>query len=105
VQEIVSYIDREVKPADPIFICAGMFDGAELYFLSNRRNPSRFDTLSEIVSQSRRDELLDALRRDPPELIVGSDMTFFDAPIKDYLAAAWEAPIVEGGYAVRRRRK
>jgi hypothetical protein len=105
VQQIVSYIDREVKPSDPIFICAGIFDGAELYFLSDRRNPSRFDTLSEIVTQSRREELLDALRRDPPELVIGSDMTFFDSAITNYLAAEWDAPKIEGGYTVRRRKR
>jgi hypothetical protein len=105
VRDIVTYVHKEVKENEPIFVCAGMFDGAELYFLTDRRNPSRFDTLSELVTQSRRDELLQALQDDPPALIIGNEMSFFGETITDYVAAHWEAPVSQGGYTIRKRKK
>jgi hypothetical protein len=102
---IVDYIRRETSPADPVFVCAGMFDGAEIYFLADRRNPSRFDTLSEIVNHARQAELLAALKRDPPELVIGGDTSFVGQEVAEYLQAGWQDAPSMGGYSVRRRRR
>ncbi len=102
-QEIVVYIRSHSKPNDPIFIMAGMFTGAELYFLADRRNPTRFDTMSELITFTRRDETMAALHRDPPVLVIGDDAVYVGAEISEYLRTNWPHSENIGGYWVRSR--
>ena len=49
-RELLELIARESDGNEPIFVCIDIFGGAELYFLADRRNPTRFDTMSEVIT-------------------------------------------------------
>src|SRR5262249_54549173 len=49
-EELVSFVRRETSERDPIFCRVGFMTGAEIYFLADRRDPTRFDMLAEILT-------------------------------------------------------
>jgi hypothetical protein len=104
-RQVLEYIQKETLPSDAIFVSHGMFSGSELYFLANRRNPSRFDTLSEVVTVARQRELLASLQADPPALVVGSEQAWVGREVTAFFAESYELPQRVGGYLVRKRKR
>ena len=82
-------IQRRTGPQDKIFVYAGFIDGAELYFLADRVNPTRCDLLAEIVDTEVQDELRRDLQRDPPALVMGPNIGMFNKATVEYLRAGW----------------
>jgi hypothetical protein len=69
---LVRFISQNIPPSAPIFCALDPFWGEEVYFLADRRNPTRFDALVEITTPSDRSDALAALRRDPPALVLAT---------------------------------
>lgn len=63
----VRYIDETIGPSEPMLAIP---NDAALYFLADRRNPTRFDLFSQIVTDAHRREVLADLERRPPALCV-----------------------------------
>jgi hypothetical protein len=100
----VLYALRSTSPSDPIFCRVAWLRGADIYFLANRRNPTRFDTLAEIVTVADQREILDRLRADPPALLFGSDAEFVGADVDALLRTDYEEAARFGSLVVSRRR-
>ena len=104
VREIVHYVRDHSSPTDAIFVDVGMFEGPEIYWLGDRRNPTRFDMLQEILSTGRQKDLLDELTSDPPLYVIGDSADGIGDEAWNYLRAHWRTlPERPGGYVVRRR--
>ena len=73
VIEVVQYIRAHTAKTDAIYYRGRQTFGGEYYFLSNRRNPTRFDLPHEIFTFGEAAEALAALKRDPPSLVVTED--------------------------------
>jgi hypothetical protein len=101
--DLVHAIQRRSGPNDKVFIHNAFIEGAELYFLADRVNPTRCDLLAEIISTKIRREVFDSLRADPPVLDVGRDLGMFDADTIHYLQTGWRTAEVAGGAPVRVR--
>lgn len=83
-------IQTRSGPADKVFIHASFQEYAELYFLADRVNPTRYDMIAEIVTLAVQEELHQELLRDPPVLDVGADMGMFNQATVAYLRAGWK---------------
>jgi hypothetical protein len=105
VTKIVSAIQARTQATDPIFVCVGMFNGAELYFFANRRNPTRFDTLSEVLTVARQKELLEQLTQDPPALIIGTGEPFVGPVVTKFFQENYGPAELVGDLPMRLRRK
>ena len=75
-ERVVTEIRARTGPGEAIFCRVGFMEGAELYLLADRRNPTRFDALAELVTFEHRRALLEELRADPPALVIGADRAF-----------------------------
>jgi hypothetical protein len=73
VIEVVQYIRAHTAKTDAIYYRGRQTFGGEYYFLSDRRNPTRFDLPHEIFTFGEAAEALAALKRDPPSLVVTED--------------------------------
>jgi hypothetical protein len=103
--QVVRYVREQTTPKDPIFVDLGRFAGPEIYWLSDRRNPTRFDMLQEILSRGHQQDLLESLHKDPPLYVIGDSSEAIGDQVVAYLSANWETlPERPGGYVVRRRR-
>jgi hypothetical protein len=100
---VVDYVEQHSQRTDPIFVRVGMFLGSDIYFLADRRNPTRFDTLSEVISGERQREVLEVLKHDPPELVLGSDTTFIGPDASAYIEQNWKTIGYVGGVLVKKR--
>jgi hypothetical protein len=66
-------IVQKTSPTDKIFQHIGYMDGGEIYFVTNRVNPTRYDILAEFLTTDRQKIALDELTSDPPVLEFGQD--------------------------------
>ncbi|HEX4952227.1 MAG TPA: hypothetical protein VF017_02375 [Thermoanaerobaculia bacterium] len=83
---LIEWIRRQVPPEEAIFVLP---TNAELYFLSERRNPTRFYNLVFGV----RDEaealaLIEGLRREPPRLILWNAADKYNTPLAQQVVGA-----------------
>ena len=92
-------------PDDAIFSRVDFIDGAEFYFLSGRRNPTRFDILAEISWKGYQADLLRSLERDPPKLVIGTFGSFIGDEARDYLDKGWKQVASFGSTAVLGRKE
>jgi hypothetical protein len=83
-------IQKRTGPRDKIFVHVGFIEGAELYFLADRVNPTRCDILAEIVDTELQTEVGRDLKLDPPVLNVGADVGMFNKPTVEYLRQGWQ---------------
>jgi len=83
-------IQKRSGPSDKVFIHASFAEHAEVYFLADRVNPTRFDMIAEIVCTKVQQEVLRDLMRDPPVLDVGADLGMFNKETVAYLHAGWK---------------
>lgn len=77
--EIVRLVLAHSGPGDALFYRGHATFGAEFYFLTNRRNPTRFDLPDEMLTHSLEDEALADLKRDPPKVVITDD-THVESP-------------------------
>jgi hypothetical protein len=100
---LARFIRANAKPNEPVWILTGILSGGELYFLSERRNPTRFDLWFEIFTHDDVLEALAELKRDPPVLIVGHNWYDYGPEIRAYVAENYENLSPVEGTAVLRR--
>jgi hypothetical protein len=98
-------IRQRTKPDDKVFVHAAFIEGAELYFLADRVNPTRCDLMAEVLTTSVQEEVGRSLRADPPVLDVGDDYGMLGPATTDYLKAGWETVEKVGSVSVRTRRQ
>jgi hypothetical protein len=72
VARLVAFLRANTGDGDPIFCAIGAMVGPEIYFLADRRNPTRYDMLVEAATHTMQRDMLEALRRDPPRLVVSA---------------------------------
>jgi hypothetical protein len=85
VSEMVEFIQAHVPPEAPILCSIDPMMGPEYYFLSDRRNPTRFDVLAEISTKEDQREILEDLQRDPPVLVLGTYREYFGEETSRFL--------------------
>jgi len=90
IEQAARYIVGATSPGDAIFCRVAQLGGAELYFLTGRRDPTRFDAMAEIVTRADQREVLEALRRDPPVLVVGKNSDYVGEETDAWLARSYE---------------
>jgi hypothetical protein len=102
--EAARYILGHTEPKDRIYCRVEFMDGMELYFLTGRKNPTRFDMLAEIIWPPYQAENLAALKADPPTLVIGKYRPFIGNEAADYLDEHWAAETTIGRYVISRRK-
>ncbi len=83
---LIEWIQRQVPPEETIFVLP---TNAEIYFLAERRNPVRFYNL--LLGIRREEEavaLIEALRREPPRLILWNVGDKYNTPLAGRIVAA-----------------
>jgi hypothetical protein len=95
-----------IESADAIFVRmnAPGLDGAHIYFLADRRMPTRFAMTQELWTGELRDEAYDSILRDPPRLVVGVDETIIGPRIARYLRQNYKRVWSAGKWTVFARR-
>jgi len=71
-EELATFVKSRTTPADYIFCRVGPMTGPEFYFLTRRRNSTRFDLLAETATLSMRHEAVEDFKRHPPRLVIGN---------------------------------
>ncbi len=104
-RRLIEFIEATTTPSDPIFCRIGFMTGPEIYFLADRKNPTRFDMLAEIATIRQQSELADQLRRDPPLLVIGRDATYVGSEAAAVLDQGWTEVARFGEIVVARRRQ
>jgi hypothetical protein len=99
-QAVTRFVQSVTSRQDPIFTMLYMMDGGELYFLADRKNPTRYDLLAEVMTAGQQREVLDALRERPPKLIIGSDATLLGREVQAYVRSRWSVSKLIGRYTV-----
>ena len=89
------------KPDDPIFCRIAPMIGPEMYFLADRRDPTRYDMLAELATYSMRREARAELEADPPVLVVGSSASA--GPEVDGFLTPWKTVQTFEGIPVQAR--
>ncbi|MGO8999311.1 MAG: hypothetical protein ACLQVI_38790 [Polyangiaceae bacterium] len=84
--ELVTLLRHSSSPDDAIFYRGKHTFGGELYFLADRRNPTRFDQPLEIFTRTLQAEMLRDLERDKPKLVITGDTGFESAAMRDFFA-------------------
>ena len=110
--ELVRAIRANSEPGDTIYNNFGFTDGGEVYFLANRRNPTRFDLGCEIATTGLREEALATLTKTPPKLVMmpheqtpwGSDWGVPWPELHAYLIRGWRPLGEYGGIKIRVRK-
>lgn len=105
-RDLVELIQRET-PKDGAILVLPL--GPELYFLSDRRNPTRFHNISfGIRSEAELKETISTLRNDPPDLVLYRPRDHYDtayaARLMDYVHTRYERLPSQGGYDIYRTR-
>ncbi len=103
-RDLVELIQRET-PKDGAILVLPL--GPELYFLSDRRNPTRFYNIGfGIRSESELAETISTLRDDPPDLVLYRPRDHYDtayaARLMDYVRTRYERLASQGGYDIYR---
>ncbi len=98
------WVRRETQPTDPVFGMTWLLGGGVEAFLSDRRNPTPFDTPQECVSEPMKLQLLHNLERDPPVIILGDFFDQFGPEVRAYVDAHWDRAAVPFAVVVRRRK-
>lgn len=70
VWQVAERIRALTEPGDAIFVLP---NSGAYYYLTERRNPTRFVLPHQMITNGHRAEALRALRRDPPRLVVWDD--------------------------------
>lgn len=104
VVEAARYILAHSAPQDRVYCRVEFMDGMELYFLTGRRNPTRFDMLAEILWPPYQAENLASLKADPPTLVVGKYRPFIGTEAANYLDENWVVEATFGRYTIARRK-
>ncbi len=99
---LVRYVREHTRPREPIWVVTDYVDGAELYFLAERRNSTPYDNWAEVMTKREARILLSSLIRDPPILIVGHGWNEYQADVTDYVNAHWKLETTVEGIDVRR---
>ncbi len=102
--EAARYILTHSAPQDRVYCRVEFMDGMELYFLTGRRNPTRFDMLAEILWPPYQAENLASLKADPPTLVVGKYRPFIGTEAANYLDENWVVEASFGRYTISRRK-
>ena len=102
---VIKYIRAHSQSRDAIFCRIDMLRCGEIYFLADRRNATGFDTIHEIATPSMQAEANLALRRELPELVIGTDEKYIGPEASAFLREAYDPPEDVGGYSVARRRR
>ena len=79
--------------------------GALVYFLANRRMPTRFAMTQELWTDALRDEAYEDLVRDPPRLVIGADEEVIGPRIAGFLRDRYEHVWSAGNWPVFARRE
>jgi hypothetical protein len=104
VVQVSEYILANTKPDDYLFNRHEFMDGLEFYFLTGRRNPTRFDMISEILWRPQQREALDELQRNPPTLVIGTYEQYLGPDINQYLKEGWVSAASFGRFSLWRRK-
>src|SRR5262249_31990133 len=104
LEGLVRYLRTHSSAGDPIFCRTWFMNGPEIYFLADRRNPTRFDVPLEVITSSQQREILDQLERDPPLFVIGSEQSSTGDGASRYLDEGWQ-PVARFGELVVSRRK
>jgi hypothetical protein len=70
----VRWVRAHTRPSDPVLFSMWPVSGGTEAFLSHRRNPTSFDKPDELVTRALRRRIAAELERDPPALVVVSDL-------------------------------
>jgi hypothetical protein len=70
---LVEAIRDHSAPNEGLFQRVAFIEGGELYFFADRRDPTRFDVLSEFLTFDRQTMAFEELQADPPKLVAGDD--------------------------------
>jgi hypothetical protein len=101
IEQLVVYIRKNTSPTDPIFCRMGPMVGPEIYFLADRRDPTRYDMLAELATLTMRTEARKEIEADPPKLVIGEDGG--EGPEIHAALAAWKKVATVGGVSVMAR--
>jgi hypothetical protein len=71
-EELAVFVKSTTTPDDYIFCRVGPMTGPEFYFLTGRKNSTRFDLLAETATLSIRHEAVEDFKRHPPRLVIGN---------------------------------
>jgi hypothetical protein len=104
VEAAALYVRRTTPPGSGLFCRVALLRGAELYFLTARRNPTRFDTLAEVITIADQREVLERLRAEPPAVVVGVDAEVLGGDVDALLRHDYEEAARFGDLVVSRRR-
>jgi hypothetical protein len=102
---VIKYIRAHSQSRDPIFCRIDMLRCGEIYFLADRRNATGFDTIHEIATPSMQADANRALRRELPELVIGTDEKYIGPEASAFLREAYDPPEDIGGFPVARRHR
>jgi hypothetical protein len=103
VLHLAHYIREHTGPNEPVWIMTSFLAGGEIYFLSQRRNPTRYEFWSEVTTHYECGLVLQQLQADPPVLIVGNGWGQFTPQIIDWVNAHYKVVDTVDGTEVRRR--
>ena len=101
MEQAAAYVRAHTKPDDPIFCRIAPMIGPEMYFLADRRDPTRYDMLAELATYSMRREARAELEADPPVLVVGSSASA--GPEVDGFLTPWKTVQTFEGIPVQAR--
>lgn len=91
VEELARYVIANTTPDDYVFSRVHGMKGPEYYFLTDRRNPTRYDITVEIATHSMMADALSDLKAHPPKLVIGTHPAGgpeMEAYLKDWKLAA-----------------
>jgi hypothetical protein len=98
--DLVHAIQKRSRSDEKIFVRIAFIEGAELYFLADRVNPTRCDLMAEIVTTEVQDQLLADLKAHPPRLDIGTDTGLLGEATVEYLRNNWRIAEYVGGQPV-----
>jgi hypothetical protein len=101
--DIATYIRAHTEPSDSIWVVNAFLDGGEIYFLSERRNPTRYDFWSEVTTHYECARAFEELKADPPVLIVGHGWRQYTDEITAWVNERYTLVDTVGGVEMRRR--
>jgi hypothetical protein len=99
---LVDYIREHTTPFDPIWVTMHFVGGSQLYFLAERRDATRYDIWSEVMTHYECDLALHDLKRDPPALILGPMWRDYTQEVTDYVDQNWRLERRIDGVEIRR---
>ena len=88
--ELVRYVREHTSRHDPILVRVNFLGGEEIYFLSDRRNPTRFDVMHEMLIFPLQREAFVDIVKDPPAFVIGGELALLGKEANMYIRAHWK---------------